>query len=95
MIAPRIVPIVSVTGALGLILCAVLAWAMVRSDDAQRQRDCERTVAARDDSRAMWLYLVDDAKPTQQKRVDAFVAELNKRLPALKCDDGSPVPDKP
>lgn len=63
-----------------------------RASDQQRQRDCERTVSARDDSRAMWLYLSDTYSGDDQARVDAFVLELNARLPALRCAAGTPVP---
>jgi hypothetical protein len=98
VIAPRVVPIVSVTGVVGLILCAVLTWVVMQTNDAEEQRDCQRSVAARDDSRAMWLYLIDSADKdrtrAEQKRFDDFVAELDKRLPPLKCDDGDFVPDE-
>lgn len=108
MITPKFVPIVSVAAVVSLVLVAVLAWQVTRVDDAaaereqraaaaEEQRDCERAVSNRDDGRAMWLYLIGEAKPDQtpeeQERFDAFVAELNKRLPPLKCVDGNPVPD--
>lgn len=94
MMTPKFVPIVSVTGLISLILCGLLAWQVKSSNDAETQRDCERAVSVRDDARAMWLYLVDtaDADPS---RVDAFVKELNDRLPPLQCHDGNAVPVKP
>lgn len=96
MIAPRVVPIVSLTGLAGLVLTGLLALVVVQSNDAEARRDCERAVAARGDSRSMWLYLLDTANPDrtaeEQERFDAFVVELDKRLPPLECRDGDPVP---
>jgi hypothetical protein len=40
----------------------------------------------------MWLYLVDTNTSSDQARVDAFVAELNERLPVLTCVDNDAVP---
>lgn len=97
MITPKVVPIVSVTGVAGLVLCGVLAWQVQSSNGREEQRDCERAVAARADSRAMWLYLIDSAEsaktPEERERFEAFVAELDERLPALKCEGGDWVPD--
>lgn len=91
---PKFVPIVSVTGLVSLVLCGVLGWWVQSAHDAETRRDCERAVSVRNDARAMWLYLVDtaDADPA---RVDAFVVELNARLPRLECRDGNAVPVKP
>ena len=92
MITPRVVPVVSVTGVVGLVLCALLAGWVRESFEADQRRDCERAVSVRDDGRAMWLYLVDTNTSADPKRVAAFVAELNERLPRLKCVDGNTVP---
>lgn len=54
--------------------------------DASAASDCKRTVDARDDNRAMWLYLIENADP-EDKTVPSFTAELNSRLPALYCDE--------
>jgi hypothetical protein len=97
MITPKVVPIISVTGVAGLVLCGVLAWQVQSSNGREEQRDCERAVAAREDSRAMWLYLIGEANPDrtpeEQKRFDAFVIELDLRLPPLKCEGGDWVPE--
>lgn len=95
MITPKFVPIISVTGVVSLVLCGALAWHVRSAADDEAQRDCERAVAVRLDGRAMWLYLVDTNAGTDQARVDAFVAELNRRLPPLECRDGNAVPVKP
>lgn len=98
MITPKVVPIVSLTGLAGLVLVAILAFQVQRSDATEERRDCDYLVTARSDSRAMWLYLLDQANPDQtpeeQERFDAFVVELDKRLPELKCENGDPVPVK-
>lgn len=95
MITPKFVPIVSVTGLASLVLCAFLAWWVQSAADAEAQRDCERSVGYRNDSRAMWTYLVDTSTGGDQARIDAFVVELNKRLPVLTCRDGNLVPVAP
>jgi hypothetical protein len=95
VITPKFVPIVSITGLVSLVLCGVLAWYVQDARDAETQRDCERTVAFRGDSRAMWLYLVDSTPDADPKRVEAFVKELNDRLPRLECRDGNAVPVEP
>jgi hypothetical protein len=93
MMAPRLVPVVSVAGLVSLVLCAVLAWYVQGSQDAETQRDCERAVGVREDGRAMWLYVVETTD-ADQARVNAFVRNLNERLPSLHCVDGNPVPVK-
>jgi hypothetical protein len=69
-----------------------LGTAVQQISDAEAKRDCERTVTVRNDNRAMWLYLVDTNTSSDQARVDAFVAELNERLPVLTCVDNDAVP---
>jgi hypothetical protein len=95
VITPKFVPIVSITGLVSLLLCGVLAYWVKDARDDETQRDCERTVAFREDSRAMWLYLVDSTPDADPERVTSFVAELNKRLPRLECRDGNAVAVKP
>ena len=94
MITPRIVPVVSITGLLGLIVSGLLTFWVVQSKEDEQQHDCQRAVAVREDARAMWLYLVDTAH-ADPKRVSAFVKELNSRLPPLECHDGNALPAKP
>ncbi len=93
MMAPRWVGAAAAAGVLSLVLSVGIAWKVQQSDSAEERRDCERAVAARDDGRAMWLYVVETNTSADQARVDAFVTELNDRLPPLKCVDGNPVPD--
>jgi hypothetical protein len=52
--------------------------------------NCERTVAAREGQRTMWLYLAEQNPDNPD--VPAFLAELDKRLPAYKCVNGTPTP---
>lgn len=92
MIAPRVVPIVSITGLLGLVLVGWLTYFVVGYIDTETQQDCERIVANREDARSMWLYLVETAPKSNQAKVDAFVTELNTRLPSLECQGGNAVP---
>jgi hypothetical protein len=55
-------------------------------------RQCERTVEARADSRAMWEYLINQAEEPDSPRVVEFVKEMDRRLPALKCEGVRWVP---
>lgn len=51
---------------------------------------CARSVAFREDTRSMWLYLLDvfaDSEIAPDAR-----AELNERLPTLTCVDDIPTP---
>jgi hypothetical protein len=91
MMAPRLVPVVSVTGLVSLLLCGVLAWYVQGSNDAETLRDCERAVAVREDGRSMWLYVVATTD-ADQAVVNDFVRHLNTKLPSLHCVDGNPVP---
>jgi hypothetical protein len=55
-------------------------------------QQCERTVEARADSRAMWEYLINQAEEPDSPRVVEFVKEMDKRLPALQCEGARWVP---
>jgi hypothetical protein len=48
--------------------------------------ECERSVSARADNRAMWEYLVATNEDPDSPRVVRFVRELDRRLPPLECD---------
>lgn len=89
---PRFVVVLSGVALASLLLSLAIVLQVQRWSDSEAQRDCERAVGVRDDGRAMWLYLVDQGGNSDQARVDAFVAELNDRLPPLKCVDGNAVP---
>jgi len=88
---PRFVWVALASGILSLVLVLGVVWWIQQNADAETRRDCERSVGYRDDSRAMWLYLVDTSTSGDKAKVDAFVDELNKRLPALTCHDGNLV----
>lgn len=90
---PRFVFVALVVAVASLLLVAVGAWEMHHISDREARHDCERAVGFRDDNRAMWVYLVDTNGGTADPdRLHAFVAELNKRLPELRCEGGKPVP---
>lgn len=93
---PRFVFLGFVAALLSIVLSGAIAWYVQASRDAETQRDCQRSVSYRADNRAMWVYLIDQANPDrtaeEQERFDAFVAELNRRLPPLECHDGNAVP---
>ncbi len=95
---PKFVLVAAVAGVVSLLLSLGIALQVQRSADIQRQSDCEQVVANRNDGRAMWLYALGLSDPDQTAqdriRLDAFKAELNDRLPKLKCVDGDPVPVK-
>lgn len=89
--APRWVKALVAVMVAGLvtITAATVIWVSWRHNE--EALDCGRSVKARDDNRAMWLYLVDQ-NPTNPN-VPAFVAELNQRLPPLHCNSSrNPVP---
>jgi hypothetical protein len=88
---PRFVFVAVAAAVVSLLLLVTVTWQIQRLSDAETRSDCERAVAVREDGRAMWLYLVDTST-ADQARVDAFVIELNNRLPSLHCVDGNPVP---
>lgn len=94
--APKFVRWVLVVAVLSLTL-TVLVFIQVRKFQIdERHRDCVRAVTVREDGRAMWLYLVDQNGDRDPKRTADFVAELNNRLPSLKCtEDGDAVPAQP
>lgn len=81
-----------------LLLTLLLGWWVAQWRRHEERSDCDRVVAARDDSRAMWLYVIGlsypDRTPDEEARFQAFVAELDKRLPPLTCKDGDAVPGR-
>ena len=84
---------------LGVVVVAVLAlfgmgaFGLAR-EHRQAERDaCERSVEARDDNRAMWLFLIDRLAPEKadDPEVVSFVKYLNERLPRVICVDRKPM----
>ena len=88
---PQFVYVISLVAIVSLLLTTLVAWRVDLLGQDEENRDCARAIAAREDNRTMWLYLLDtaDAKPAE---VEAFRVELNKRLPALECHGGNPIP---
>lgn len=72
-----------------IVLLVALWWA--RWQDSQREEACQRTVAIRDDNRAMWLWLIDRIPDPGPLVAEARV-EIDVRLPPLSCVDGRPKP---
>lgn len=93
MKAPRFPVVVVATAVASLLLVLLVAWRVDLLGREEENRDCQRSVEARVDNRTMWLYLVDTAD-SDPKRVEAFLVELNKRLPELVCHNGDPIPAK-
>jgi hypothetical protein len=74
-----------------LLIVLVVAGAWLAHVNATKERNnCLRTVAVREDNRAMWAYLIEENPDDPD--VPAFVRELNRRLPELRCVDNHPVP---
>jgi hypothetical protein len=72
----------------------VVAWQLadVRADEERARQEqaereeqarCERSVAARDDNRAMWLSLAELFPESEE--VELLLTELAERLPRLEC----------
>ena len=91
---PRFVYLMLVVAAVGLVAALTVGWQVSALRTEESSRDCQRAVAARHDGRAMWLYLADTYGAGNPQRTTAFLAELNRRLPELRCVDGDPVPVK-
>ncbi len=90
---PRFILIFTVAVVLGLVITAVVAVAMAQFAEREERRDCARAIASRDDSRAMWLYLIDTATENPE-RVRTFALKLDELLPDLRCEGGNWVPDR-
>jgi cytochrome oxidase assembly protein ShyY1 len=87
---PRFVVFIVIFIIFGLILVALGSWELNRVDDATRARQCKVVIDARDDNRAIWLYLIEQ-RPNNDPKAIEFKKVLDQQLPALKCD-GSSVP---
>jgi len=91
---PRYVAVVIATALLSLVIAVAVAWQVARQSNEEEMSDCARSVAVREDNRAMWTYLLSDAS-ADLDRVARVRAELERRLPELECVDGNPVPVEP
>lgn len=81
-----LVNLAAVLGIAGLTLNAV----QYRS--AERREDCERRVDTREDTRAMWIWLVDQFPGDDL--AERARTELDLRLPSLRCDGPIPIPEE-
>jgi len=89
---PKFAWVAIVVAFLSLILVTAVAWRVDLLGRDEEQRDCKRAVAAREDNRTMWLYILATAADAKPSELEAFRVELDKRLPALECHDADPVP---
>jgi hypothetical protein len=67
-----------------LVLVFAGAW-LARVNDANDRELCRAAAEARDDNRAMWLYLIDQNPDSPE--LPAFVVELDRRLPRLDMEE--------
>lgn len=74
---------------LALTLVAVTVYT-TRAIREENQRRCQVAVEAREDGRAMWLYL-GELFPDEQV-ITLLGDELDERLPSLVCVGTSPIP---
>jgi heme exporter protein D len=88
----KIVPRFVWTAAAVTVLCVAIVVVGFWYARKAAVEQCERSVAARADNRAMWEYLVAENTEPDSPRVVAFVEELDKRLPPLECDGARHVP---
>lgn len=92
---PQFVKVMGSLTVAGLIMVFLSAWQIGNLQQDIQERACERTVAFRDDNRAMWVFALDLSDPeTAEERVrrDIFTEELDRRLPVLECKNGIAVP---
>lgn len=88
---PRFVFVIVAVAVISLVVIGGIAVQLRIAADQEAKRDCERAIASRNDSRAMWLYLIDTAK-ADPKVVGAFAVKLDELLPPLRCEGGNWVP---
>jgi hypothetical protein len=91
---PRFVWLIAAVAVIGLVAAFGVAWQVASYRTAEEERDCQRAIAARADGRAMWLWIAGAYGEGNPQRTKAFLEELNRRLPELRCVDGDPVPVK-
>ena len=91
---PRWVGLMLAVAAIGLVAALVVGWQVSALRAEEASRDCQRAIAARHDGRAMWLWIAEAYGAGNPQRTKAFLEELDRRLPELRCVDGDPVPVK-
>lgn len=73
-----------------IVLAAMLAVVVValrwrQLQDQEREAACKKSVAAREDNRAMWVWLLQQADPNEPLAAEAQ-RQLDVLLPSLACD---------
>lgn len=93
MSTPRYVKVIGAICAVGLAVVLYAATQVAGLRASQRENGCRFAAAAREDSRAVWLYLIG-REPDRRDDPDvvAFIAFLDERLPSLRCDGSALIP---
>lgn len=92
--AARVFIIIVLAATLAVVVVAA-RWRAIRDDE--REAACKRSVAGREDNRAMWVWLFTRVDPSQPLAVEAK-HQLDVLLPSLECDSHwrwHPVPPPP
>lgn len=89
---PRFVWGVAATGFFGLFSTVALFTRLEMIESENERERCERSVQGREDNRAMWLAL-PQIFPEDAEAFILIVAELDRRLPPLTCENNIPVPN--
>lgn len=87
---PRFVKVMVAVVVVGTMVALAAGWQISKMRQAEEQRDCERSVTFRADTRAMWLYLLDtQVEDPDDPKVVAFEKALDRLVPELHCVDGN------
>lgn len=84
---PKFTLVTALLGITSLLVAGLLSWYIVETNNEDAQRSCNRVVASRNDSRAMWIYLLKTKGGENPKASAIFSRKLNELLPALVCDE--------
>jgi hypothetical protein len=91
---PRFVWVILAVAVVSLTIAVAVSWQVATLRAEEEDRDCQRAVATRTDGRAMWLWIAGAYGQGNPQRTEAFLDELDRRLPELRCIDGDPTPVK-
>jgi hypothetical protein len=88
LIATFVLGVAALAAALALCVAALL-YAV-----DQKHAACERSVDAREDNRAMWIWAADTLTGGAEEFAIAMRIQLDERLPSTECIDNIPTPIK-
>jgi cbb3-type cytochrome oxidase cytochrome c subunit len=91
---PRFVLLIVAVAVISLAVAVAVSAQVATLRAEEEERDCQRAVATRTDGRAMWLWIAGAYGQGNPQRTEAFLDELDRRLPELHCVDGDPIPVK-